>query len=108
MISAELEARISALSRAEKASLVERLASDLAASWPGIERTPGVCGGDACVVRTRIPVWTLIAYRDEGWTEAKILDAFPSLRAADLVHAWAYADSHRDEVAAATQRQGEP
>jgi uncharacterized protein (DUF433 family) len=23
----------------------------------GIERTPGVCGGDACIAGTRIPVW---------------------------------------------------
>ena len=107
MSAADLEARIAALSRAEKASLVERLANDLAASWPGIERTPGVSGGEACVVRTRIPVWTLVAYRQQGWSEARLLDAFPSLRAADLVHAWAYFDSHQEEIEAAIRSQSE-
>lgn len=25
--------------------------------WPGVEKTPGVVGGDACIRRIRIPVW---------------------------------------------------
>jgi uncharacterized protein (DUF433 family) len=33
-----------------------------------------------------------------GWTEAKILSSYPTLRAVDLVHAWAYVDSHRQEI----------
>lgn len=107
MIAPDLEARIASLSRADKASLVERLAGDLAASWPGIERTPGVCGGEACIVRTRIPVWTLVAFREQGWSEARLLDAYPSLRAADLVHAWAYYDGHREEIEAAVRAQSE-
>jgi uncharacterized protein (DUF433 family) len=67
-------------------------------SWPGIEKAPGVAGGQACIVRTRIPVWTLENYRRLGWTEAKLLSNYPTLRAADLVHAWAYADAHRREI----------
>ncbi len=101
MLPPELEARLAALSRPEKAEIVARLAADLGGGWPGIECTPGVCGGDACVVRTRVPVWTLAAYRREGWSEARILEAFPALRAADLVHAWAYEAAHGDEVAQA-------
>jgi hypothetical protein len=31
-----------------------------------IRKTPGVCGGGACVGRTRIPVWLLIAYLNDG------------------------------------------
>ncbi|MDO9349350.1 MAG: DUF433 domain-containing protein, partial [Anaerolineales bacterium] len=54
--------------------------------------------GDACIVRTRIPVWALENYRRLGWSEATILDNFPTLRAADLVNAWAYVDAHRDEI----------
>ena len=33
-----------------------------------------------------------------GTTEAEILLNFPTLRADDLVNAWAYARSHREEV----------
>jgi uncharacterized protein (DUF433 family) len=64
----------------------------------GIERTSSVCGGDAYIAGTRIPVWVLEGYRRLGWTEAKILAGYPTLRAADLVHAWAYVDTHRQEI----------
>jgi uncharacterized protein (DUF433 family) len=101
MTLAELEAQLAALTRAEKAEVLQRLVSDVANAWPGIERTTGVAGGEACVVRTRIPIWTLEQYRRLGWNEARILQSFPALRAADLVNAWAYADAHRDEIDAA-------
>jgi uncharacterized protein (DUF433 family) len=94
----ELIAELAALSKAEKAEVVERLAQELADAWPGIEKTPGVVGGAASVVRTRIPVWVLESYRRLGWSEAKILANYPVLRAADLVHAWAYVDRHRQEI----------
>lgn len=93
-----LEPQISRLSRAEKAELLQRLAQEIGNAWAGIEKTAGVSGGEACIVRTRIPVWTLENYRRLGWTDAVILENFPSLRAADLVNAWAYADAHSEEV----------
>ena len=64
----------------------------------GIESTPGVCGGAACVVRTRIPVWLLENARRLGTPEAELLRAYPQLRAEDLANAWAYVRSHRDEI----------
>ena len=94
----DLEAELSRLSAGEKARIVHLLALQVAHAWPGIEKTAGVAGGDACIVRTRIPVWTLESYRRLGWTEARILENFPSLRAADLVNAWSYADAHREEI----------
>jgi len=94
----ELVAELAALSKAEKAEVVERLAQEIGDAWPGIEKTPGVAGGMACIVRTRISVWVLENYRRLGWTEAKILANYPPLRAADLVHAWAYVDAHRQEI----------
>lgn len=97
----ELEANLAALSREEKAEVLQRLVQDVSGAWAGVERTPGVVGGDACIVRTRIPVWTLETYRRLGWTEARILESFPTLRAADLVNAWVYADAHREEIDAA-------
>jgi uncharacterized protein (DUF433 family) len=94
----DLEPQLAQLSRAEKAELLQMLARDIANAWPGIEKTPGVCGGDACIVRTRIPVWMLESYRRLGWSEARLLENFPTLRAADLVNAWAYASAHADEI----------
>jgi uncharacterized protein (DUF433 family) len=73
-------------------------ALDLANTWPGIEKTPGVVGGAACIVRTRIPVWMLENYRRLGWREARLLENYPTLRAVDLVNAWAYADAHKEEI----------
>lgn len=65
---------------------------------PGIERTPGVCGGSACIVRTRIPVWLLYGLREQGMSEADLLYNYPTLRAEDLVNAWAYVQTHREEI----------
>ena len=93
-----IEPQISRLSRAEKAELLQRLAREVGNAWAGIEKTAGVSGGEACIVRTRIPVWTLENYRRLSWTEAAILENFPSLRAVDLVNAWAYADAHVEEI----------
>ena len=90
--------QISRLSRAEKAELLQRLAQEVGNAWAGIEKTAGISGGEACIVRTRIPVWSLENYRRLGWSEAAILENFPSLRAADLVNAWAYADAHTEEM----------
>jgi len=79
------------------------LAQELAESCPGIEKTQGVAGGEACIVRTRIPAWTLENYRQLGWSEARILDNFPSLPAGDLVNAWAYVNVHQREIKQAAE-----
>lgn len=94
----ELETQLLTLTAAEKMQVLKVLTLDLAHSWPGIEKTPGVAGGVACIVRTRIPVWVLEGYRRLGWNEARILENYPTLRAADLVNAWAYAAAHPDEI----------
>lgn len=103
----ELEPQLSALTRAEKAQALKLLALELGDNWPGIEKTSGVLGGEACIVRTRIAVWMLEQYRRLGWSEARILENYPTLRAADLVNAWAYADSHRDEIERAIRENEE-
>ena len=93
-----IEPQISRLSRAEKAELLQRLTRKVGNAWAGFENTTGASGGKSCIVRTRIPVWTLENYRRLGWTEAALLENFPSLRAVDLVNAWAYADAHAEEM----------
>jgi uncharacterized protein (DUF433 family) len=72
--------------------------SDLGDAFPGIDSIPGVCGGEPCIVRTRIPVWVLEQARRLGTSEAELLQCYPTLHAEDLVHAWAYVRSHRDEI----------
>lgn len=99
----QLEPQLSNLSRAEKAELVQRLVREIMNAWPGIEKIENVAGGEACIVRTRIPVWTLENYRRLGWSEAAILENYPALRAADLVNAWGYVDAHIDEINQAIQ-----
>jgi uncharacterized protein (DUF433 family) len=66
-----------------------------------IEKTPGVVGGDACIRRTRIPVWELVEYRQLGASTSKILEAYPQLTELDLQAAWDYHHSFPDEIAAA-------
>jgi uncharacterized protein (DUF433 family) len=94
----DAEKLLERMSRAEKAQLLQAVARDIGDASPGIESTPGVAGGSACIVRTRIPVWVLDQTRRLGATEAELLRAYPSLRAEDLVNAWAYARQHRDEI----------
>jgi uncharacterized protein (DUF433 family) len=97
-IADEVETLLARMTRAEKASLLQAVARDLSETFPGIESQPGVSGGAACIVRTRIPVWTLEQARRLGASEADILQSYPSLRAEDLVHAWAYSRAHREEI----------
>ena len=94
----EVEALIARLSRAEKAQLLQSVVRDLGDAFPGIDSMPGVSGGEPCIVRTRIPVWVLVQARRLGVSEADLLRAYPTLRAEDLVNAWAYHRAHRGEI----------
>ncbi len=90
---------IATMTRAEKVHLVERIVRELSGSFPGIESTPGIVGGDPCVVGTRIPVWTLVQYRKLGASDVQLLQMYPTLSAEDLANAWSYYDSHQAEIA---------
>lgn len=103
----ELEKQLLALTTAEKAQAIQILVQSLTNTWPGIEKTPGVCGGDACIANTRIPVWSLVNDRYLGMSDAQILKAFPDLNAVDLVNAWAYADAHAIEIEQAIRENNE-
>ena len=94
----ELENIITNLSKGEKAQVLQWVVRDLGDAFPGIESTPGVSGGEACIVRTRIPVWVLVQLRRQGTSEADLLRSYPTLRAQDLANAWAYARSHQEEI----------
>jgi uncharacterized protein (DUF433 family) len=94
----QVERLLGNLSRAEKSQLVKWIISELSDWTPGIETQTDVCGGEPCIVRTRIPVWLLEQARRLGSTEAELLIAYPTLRAEDLANTWAYVRSHSEEI----------
>jgi uncharacterized protein (DUF433 family) len=94
----EIEELISKMSRAEKAQVLQWVVRDLGEAFPGIESTPGVSGGEPCIVRTRVPIWVLVQAKRLGTSEADLLKAYPTLRAEDLASAWAFYRAHKDEI----------
>ena len=96
----EVEKLLPALSRGEKAQLLKWVVRDLGDDFPGVDSQPDVCGGEPCVVRTRIPVWLLEQARRLGTTENRLLEAYPSLRAGDLANAWAFVRAYPAEIEA--------
>jgi len=89
---------LSKLTRAEKAQVLQWVVNDLGDAFPSIDSSPGICGGEPCIVRTRIPVWLLVQAKRCGTSEADLLKCYPTLRAEDLAEAWAYYRSHREEI----------
>jgi uncharacterized protein (DUF433 family) len=77
----EAQQFLAEMSRAEKAQLLRWVVQDLGDAYPGIESRPDVCGGEPCIVRTRIPVWLLVQAHNLGTSEADLLNAYPTLRA---------------------------
>jgi uncharacterized protein (DUF433 family) len=66
--------------------------------YSSVVSTPGVCGGAARLIRTRIPVWVLENMRRVGISEIDILQSYPILQAGDLAQAWAYVARNREEI----------
>ncbi|HBK99265.1 MAG TPA: hypothetical protein DD001_19055 [Microcoleaceae bacterium UBA10368] len=54
----------------DKAEAISILTQSVKNSGRPIAKTPGVMGGDACIDKTRIPVWLLASYRNDGATDA--------------------------------------
>ena len=69
---------------------------DTKQSW--VQKTPDVCGGDACIRNTRITVWGLVEYRRLGMSDADILRGIVGLTPSDLEAAWEYFAQNRDEI----------
>ena len=74
----EVQKLLPSLSRGEKAQVLKWVVQDLGDDFPGIDSSPSVCGGDPCIVRTRIPVWLLERYWRLGVTERDLLDSYPT------------------------------
>jgi uncharacterized protein (DUF433 family) len=76
-----LEPMLESLSRYEKVYLLQLNLKDGGNNTSGIESQQGVCGGSACIIRTRIPVWVLVQQRKIGASEADILNYYSTLYA---------------------------
>lgn len=97
----ELKEQLLSLSPNEKAEAIQILGRSLGSNWRGITKIPNVCGGDACIEETRIPIWVLVQAHSLGVSESQLLYDYPSLSAIDLTNAWVYAETHADEIAIA-------
>lgn len=94
----EVEKLLPYLTRAEKAHILQLVVRDIGDAFPGIESIPGVCGGDPCIIRTRIPVWVLVQAKRLGTSESEMLKCYPTLRAIDIANAWYFYNSHKEEI----------
>lgn len=89
---------LSKMSPAEKAWLYRKITGMGAGTFPGIEKTPGICGGSAVIIRTRVPVWSLVAYKNLGLSDEVLLENYPTLRQQDLANAWNYYLANPEEI----------
>lgn len=103
----ELEQDLQLLSLVDQAEAITILARLIEGQVRGVSKVPDVMGGDACITGTRIPVWLLVSYRNQGMTDAEILKGYPDLSAADLLCTWAYSQAHGEEIAVAIAAQEE-
>ena len=74
-------------------------------SW--IQKTPGVCGGDACIRDTRITVWGLVEYRQLGLSDDEIKRRVQGATSADLEAAWEYYGQNHTEIDEAIRANAE-
>jgi len=65
-------------------------------SW--VQKTPGLCGGRACIRNTRITVWGLMNARRLGATDEQTLKNIVGLTPEDLQAAWEYYRAHPAEI----------
>ena len=63
-----------------------------------IRKTHGIWDGAACIGRTQIPVWKLIALYNDGCSEENLLSDYPDLTKDDLKAAQTYYAQERDEI----------
>jgi uncharacterized protein (DUF433 family) len=107
MMTQELEQSLRSLSPDDQVMAVQILVESIESKSRGVTKVPGVMGGEACLRGTRIPVWLLVSYRNQGMTDEDILKGYPDLSAADLFCVWAYAKAYGAEIAAAIRDQEE-
>jgi len=64
-----------------------------------ITKTPGVCGGRACVAGHRVRVMDIVAWHEmRSMSADQVVDLFPGITLADVYAALAYYFDHRQEI----------
>ena len=63
-----------------------------------IQKTSGVCGGNARIRDTRISVWTLVSFRKQGAPDEELLRNYPTLTQQDLEAVWSYYGENLEEI----------
>lgn len=94
----QAEALLPKLTQEEAETLLQRIFNLRKRTERGITKTPGVCGGRACIEGTRMPVWSLVNYRLKGFSSMEILYKFPTMTSEDLKKAWEYYQSSKAEI----------
>jgi uncharacterized protein (DUF433 family) len=65
---------------------------------PRVVKTSGICGGDARIAGTRMSIWCLVASRNAGCSDERLLGLYPHLQQDDLEAAWQYFESNQEEI----------
>ena len=79
------------------------MATALAAiAYPHISKTPGVCGGKACIDGTRIRVMDIVVLHQQNMPPEQMLEYYSSrpLTLSEVHAAIAYYYDHKDEIEA--------
>lgn len=64
-----------------------------------ITKTPGVCGGRACIAGHQIRVQDIVAWHEvRGYSPDEIVDFFPGITLSDVYAALAYYFDNRQEI----------
>lgn len=64
-----------------------------------IEKTPGVCGGRACIAGHRIRVQDIVVWHEKrGYSPDEVVDMFPGITLADVYAALTYYFDNREEI----------
>ncbi|MFM7427880.1 MAG: DUF433 domain-containing protein [Elainella sp.] len=63
-----------------------------------IRKTSGICNGAACIGRTQIPVWQVMALSLQGCSDTVILRDYPQLTRDDLKAARTYYAQNPEEI----------
>ncbi len=74
------------------------MATDTSKQKSWVQKTLGVCGGDACIRNTRITVWGLILSRKLGTSDATVLENIVGLTPEDIDAAWDYYRRNPGEI----------
>lgn len=64
-----------------------------------ITKTPGICGGKACIAGHRIRVMDIVVLHEmRGYSAHEIVDMYPGITLADVHAALTYYFDHRQEI----------